>query len=232
MNKHLRSLFLASPLFCLLFSIIETHACAGQDVIFTNITITSVSPGSYQYTYQIKNIGTVDIAFNQLVIQNYVSTDDQVGNDAAAGGSFIDNTSSAVLAAGETYNGSAGAYPFSANPQSSYPYLRANVYLSQDAECDVSNNNYFAFVEVTGIQPSLLANAIVNWNADTKDFTVNDWSGNTSALQYSVYASSGTFMLSGTTKRSEPTPLVGLQNGLYILYLSDGKKIYSKKIVY
>ncbi|MFL5752992.1 MAG: T9SS type A sorting domain-containing protein [Bacteroidia bacterium] len=232
MNKHLLSLYLLCSLFCLLLASNKTHACSGRDVIFTSITFTSVSPGDYQYSYQIQNIGTTDIAFNQLVIQNYVSTDNQVGGDAAAGGSFIDNTSSGILAAGATYNGTAGASPFPANPQSSYPYLIAQIYLSSDPECDAANNYFPALVQTTtGIKPSLLLSAVVNWNAENKSFTVSDWPGN-AELEYNVYTSAGMLMLSGNTRNNEPTPLGALRSGFYILYLSDGEKMYSRKIIY
>jgi hypothetical protein len=233
MEKYLHSAFLFCAFLCALLTSNKVMACTGRDVIFTNITFTSISAGNYQYSYQIQNIGTTDISFNQLVIQNYVSTDNQVGADAAAGGSFIDNSSSGVLAAGATFNGTYGASPFAVNPQSSYPYLIAKIYLSPDPECDATNNYFVTLVQLpAGIHSSFIADAAVNWLADSKSFIVNTWSGNSSALKYKVYSVAGTLILSGNTKEQESTPLNDLPKGMYILYLSDGEKMYSKKIVY
>ena len=235
MIKHIHSAYLFCALLFILFTSNNGLACTGRDVIFTNITVTSIASGSYQYSYEVKNIGTTDISMNKIAIQNYVSTDNQVGGGsyAAAGGSYIAYYSSDILAPGATYSGTMGVYPFSANPQNTYPYIVAYVNLATDPECDVANNYYVALIEVTAVtQSSHIANATVNWMSDSKSFLVSNWSGNSTALHYSVYTSSGILMLTACTKENETTPLNGLPNGFYILYLSDGEKIYSKKILY
>ncbi|WP_156027041.1 hypothetical protein [Sporocytophaga myxococcoides] len=127
-------LFLAMLL--LISAVSNTYACTGKDIVFTNITITSIIDDTYYYSYEIKNIGTTGIVLGQVVIQNYVSTDDQVGGDAAAGGAFISYQSTEILSPGETYSGTYEANPFPQNPQNTYPYLIAHLSLSSNDECD------------------------------------------------------------------------------------------------
>ncbi|MBO9702233.1 MAG: T9SS type A sorting domain-containing protein [Sporocytophaga sp.] len=226
------NLFLAM---LLLFSIIsKTYACTGKDIVFTNITITSIVDGTYYYSYDIKNIGTEDIVLGQVVIQNYVSTDNQVGSDAPAGGAFASFQSTDILSPGETYNGTFEASPFPQNPQSSYPYLLPQVYLNSDDECDKSNNYFAEFIQVsTAIaKPSQIAKATLNWDMENRIFTVRDWSGNKSKLHYSLYSASGVLILNGSTQKNESTPIKSLNNGVYILHLSDGENVYSTQITY
>lgn len=233
----MRYLLYSFSLFCtllLLFTSNKVHACSGKDIIFTNITFTSIADGTYNYSYEIKNIGTADIVLGQIVIQNYVSADDQVGSDAAAGGTFISYQSPEIISPGETYSGMYEANPFPENPQSTHPYLISNVYLSSNDECDVSNNYFTKFVQVsTAIaNPFLIENALLDWDIENKSFTVREWAGRNSDLKYNVFSTSGVLMLKGNAEKNEPTLLKNLNAGIYIIHLSDGEKVYSKKIEY
>lgn len=212
----------------------KADACTGKDIIFTNITFTSVEDGRYYYSYEIKNIGTTNIVLGQVVIQNYVSTDNQVGGDAAAGGTFISYQSTEIISPGETYSGIYEANPFSQNPQSTYPYLISNVSLSSNDECDVTNNYFIGLVQVSTsvANPSFTVNVSLNWDNGDKSFTVSEWPGRYFDLRYSVYSTSGVLMISGSVQKNESTPLKSLNNGVYILHLSDGEKAYSKRITY
>lgn len=212
----------------------KAEACTGQDIVFTSITVTSIASNEYQYSYTIKNIGTEDIEIKKISIQNYVSTDDQVGGDAAGGGANIAPTNQGVLAPGESYSGTRSVYPFPQNPQSTYPYIIAHVYIYPDEECDKTNNYIVTPIEVATsvLHSSKVTKAIVDFTGDNNSFIVKEWSGNQSVLKYSLYTSTGSLLVTGTTQKNTPTPLYRLQKGYYILYLSDGENEYSQKIVY
>ncbi|GAL83661.1 hypothetical protein MYP_888 [Sporocytophaga myxococcoides] len=212
----------------------KTLACTGRDIVFTDISITSIVNGVYYYTYEIKNVGTVDITLGEVVLQNYVSTDNQVGGDAPAGGSFISHQNVSILSPGETFRGTYQANPFPQNPQSTYPYLIVHVSLSSSDECDKSNNYFVGFIQISTAIPthSMAADAKLNWDVENKSFIVNEWSGAYSEIYYSIFSVSGVLMLNGIAQRNESTPLKGLSNGVYLLHLSDGDKEYLKRITY
>jgi len=235
MPKHLLSKSaLYASFFVLPFSMAKLHACTGHDIVFTHITFVSISPTEYTYSYQIKNIGTAGIALNEIVIQNYVSTDSAQGNDGAAGGTFIDINSKEVLAAGGVYNGTMGVYPFPQNTHDSHPYLVTEVYLNTETECDLSNNLYIGLIEMvpTGWQAPSIAQAAVNWNRESKSFSVDNWSTKTSSLHYTLIHLSGAIVCSGTAQQGQSTSLDVLKEGVYLLHLSDGEKTYLKRILY
>ncbi|WP_162144173.1 T9SS type A sorting domain-containing protein [Sporocytophaga myxococcoides] len=72
----------------------------------------------------------------------------------------------------------------------------------------------------------------MNWDVENRNFTVREWSGNNSKLNYSLYSASGVLILNGCTQMNESTPIKSLNNGVYILHLSDGENVYSKQITY
>jgi|GEM_PF-5856758 hypothetical protein len=241
MIKHVlsKTLFPLAAFSLLLFN--YAQACTGMDVIITKITFTGITSDTYTYTYEIKNIGTTSVPLKEIALQNYVATDAQGTNEVAAGGSDIVLSSNTdMLAPGDTYTGTMGAYPNAtggSHPQSSYPYLIVNMSVYPDTECDVTNNNYSALVELpatTGVQSRHTTTATVNWNNDTKSFTVKDWAGSTGTtiLQYTVISPSGMLVSSGKTAEEQSVILQALQSGMYIIYLSDGDNVYSKKIIY
>lgn len=243
MIKCLRSISLLMVVFsCLaITSANQAEACEGHDVIITNITITSITTESahyvYAYTYEIKNIGTAAIALNQIVLQNYISPDDIYGqNDIGGGGMHLASSSSTeVLAAGATYSGSDVMSVGKNYPPDSYAYFFTDIYLDSETECDINNNQYSGMIEVTatGNQSAHKATAHINWNTDTKSFSVKDWSGNnTAALQYTVFSTSGSLLFSGSISEGQVTSLASIQSGVYIIYLSDGENFYSNKIIY
>ncbi len=243
MVKHLRATYLITCMVSLLSltSFNEAVACEGHDLIITTITITSTyqtpSANVYSYSYQIKNIGTAGIALGEILLQNYVSANQtfEYDKDAAAGGAFIAYKSTDILAAGATYNGMYELILDLDHPVSSFPYFITDVYLDGETECDITNNTFVGLIELTatGTKPAHIASATVYWSIDTKSFSVNDWSGSyASALTYSVFTASGTLLFSGSTSEGQTTPLAALQSGMYILHLSDGDKMYSKKILY
>lgn len=242
MIQYLRSVLLLTAVFSFLSiaSSNQAHACTGHDLVINKITITSMYevPNAYVYvyTYEIQNIGTAPIALNQIYLQNYVSANQTFENnlDEPSGGAQV-SQSTTELAAGATYTGTAELPVDKENPVSSYPYFITDVFLNSETECDINNNQYVDLIEVitTGAKKANIATANVYWNSDTKSFSVSDWSGSQAAsLQYTVLAASGTAVASGNTAEGQSTALPALQSGMYIVYLSDGDKVYSKKIIY
>ena len=242
MLTSLRSISLLSLVFSFISFLIfsRAKACTGHDVIISNITVTSITsyPNyySYAYTYEIKNIGTAAISLGEIVLQNYVSANQTYeAGDPAAGGSFIAHGSTALLEPGGTYT---GTYEIAAGlnyPVSSYPYFITDVYLNSETECDLTNNEYAGRIETTttGTKNAHTAQAAVQWNNESKSFSVSDWQGsNTASLQYTIVSISGTVAVSGNTRAGQAVPLQGLQSGMYIIFLSDGEMVYSKKISY
>ncbi|MFN8415571.1 MAG: hypothetical protein U0U66_04485 [Cytophagaceae bacterium] len=239
MIKHILSKVLLSMMLTSLF--ITTQAstnCTGVDLIITNITFTSISSSAYNYTYEIKNIGTSAVSLSEIGLQNYVSTNGQIAGAQAAGGSSIASTNMNTLAPNATYTGSMSAYPTccGGGDNSTYPYLIVDISAYPTSECDATNNRMSLTIVMptsTGTQSKAIANANVIWNSDTKNFTVNDWSGAKGAvLNYVVITPSGTQVTSGKTTENQSVPLQGLPGGVYILYLSDEMLMYSKKIAY
>lgn len=240
MMKSLRTISLLTGffLFLSLICVNTLQACTGIDLIITKITFTSLESDTYTYTYEIKNIGTESVPISEISLQNYVSTDAQGTNTKAAGGSKIDfNGSAGIIAAGASYTGTMGAYPNAVGnyPLHAYPYLIVDVFIYPGTECNNTNNRITGKIEVitTDNQKQHIADAAVNWNTDTKSFLVNHWSGrNASMLHYNVFSTSGIVLLSGNTAEGQTTSLSAIQSGTYIIYLSDGEKVYSKKIIY
>lgn len=110
-------------------------ACTASKISISNVTFTEVGT----YTYKIKNTSAANISLSDLVLQNYVSKDQVIGSDAAAGGTSLSLYSTAVLAPGETYTGTYYVSRFAANPESTYPYFIMHVYIGAD-KCSVSND--------------------------------------------------------------------------------------------
>ena len=240
MMKHVLSKTLLSVM---LFTggIIYAHCaapCSNVDLTITKITFTSISSGGYNYDYEIKNIGTASITVSELALQNNVSTDEEGSTTQAAGGSDIDQSNTNTIAPGATFTGSMSASPTccGGTGTSDYPYLIVSVSSYPTVECNTANNSITVKIEMpvtTGLQSSHVADASVNWNNDTKSFTVKSWSGNSAAnLHYTVITSSGVQVFAGNTAEDQSVPLQGLHNGMYIIYLSDGDSVYSKKIIY
>ncbi|HSY62389.1 MAG TPA: T9SS type A sorting domain-containing protein [Cytophaga sp.] len=240
MNKHVLSKTLLTFTLSYLFLLSgqQVQACTGMDVIITKITFTSITTDAYTYTYEIKNIGTQSVPLSQISLQNYVATDAQGSDQQAAGGSnIVLSGNTGVIAAGDTYTGTLGASPNAVGnyPQSSYPYLFVTVSVYPGTECDNTNNTLAAEIEMTatGTQSKHVADAALVWNTATKSFSVSNWSGGTSsALEYSIVTTSGTLAASGKTNEGQSVSLQELQNGMYIIFLSDGVSVYSKKIIY
>ncbi|WP_018344995.1 T9SS type A sorting domain-containing protein [Cytophaga aurantiaca] len=239
MNRRILKKATLFLIVCFLFltSAQNLRACTGIDVIVTKITFTSITTDSYMYTYEIKNTGTQSVPLNQLSLQNYVATDAQGSNQKAAGGSnIVLSSNTGVIAAGATFTGTLGAYPNAVGtyPQSSYPYLFVTVSVYPGTECDNTNNTLVALIEMTttGNQSKHTADATLIWNATTKSFLVKDWSGSSTSLQYNIFNMSGTLCMSGFIEEELSTTLTSLQNGMYIIYITDGEKVYSKKIIY
>lgn len=208
-------------------------ACLHPDPAITNLTITSVSSGSVQYDYDIKNVGGDTLFYSNLTIQNYVSTDNVYdGADPSAGSTQI-SSSPTFLTPNQTYSGS-----FTATPSVStdtYNYLITELVYSS-TECDATNNENITSIPLlsatlNSINPT--NNVIVKWNSDAKSFSVNKWENNSAgSLQYKIYNPNGTLIFSSNTEIFETTTLPILSSGLYILIISDDQKMHSEKIIY
>lgn len=238
MIKHLLSKALWSTMLLgFLFSSQASTNCTGVDLIITNITFTSISSSAYNYNFEIKNIGTAAVTISEISLQNYVSTNGQIAGAQAAGGSSIASTNMNTIAPNATYTGTMSAYPTccGGGSSSTYPYLIVDVSSYPTTECDATNNRMSLTIAMptSGTQSKIIINANVVWNSDAKNFTVNDWSGDQGTkLNYVVLTPSGTQVASGKTTENQSVPVQGLSSGVYILYLSDEVRMYSKKIVY
>lgn len=231
----MKSLYIISA-FLLLFLIntSEIIGCTGHDIIITNITITSVSNGDdYAYSYTIKNIGTTNIMLNEISLQNYVSTDNQVGGDAAAGGSIISSSNTEYLVPGASFTGTFGFYPFPQNTTSTHPYLIVYVYLYPTSECDATNNYYTMLIQIT--TPTLSAQKVeakIQWSSENKNLSVEEWGGKNNTLQYYIYNLSGNLIQQGDIRLKQMILLSELTNGIYIIHFTDESSTYSTKIIY
>jgi uncharacterized repeat protein (TIGR02543 family) len=125
------------------------------DLVFTNLTITSITATSVAYSYTIKNVGGSDIAsLYNVSIQNFYSAN-TVFNDAddkAAGGSILGVN--AGLAANASYSGTfaaSGAVP------ADKPYVTAKIDWGEIiSEGNESNNTAFSAVPTENNLPDLV----------------------------------------------------------------------------
>lgn len=205
--------------------------CSASKITVTNVTFTEADT----YTYTIKNTSSSEIAIQNIMLQNYVSKDDVIGGDVAAGGAPIDFEDTDMLAPGATYTGTDFFNRNEEAPESSYPYVIMHFYIKGE-QCSVNDDaHYIGLVKVskpTAVQTKVSANANVVWNSETKSFLVNDWNGNSHAeLSYEIFSASGAHVLNGKTFIEQINSINGLKSGMYILYLSDGQQVYSKKIL-
>jgi hypothetical protein len=217
--------------FILILSLVNSYnlnaQCTGISAAVEDITITSVSSSSIFYNYTIRNTGTSTISTNNLLIQNYVTNDQSTTGAQAAGGSFI--LGSINIGPNETHTGS-----FESNNFPNYSYLLLNLKYFQSGGCQASlDEEYELIPPVSGLFSSSASekNSIM-WNTETKSFTIQDWDKSTEgSLQYQLFNVAGKLIVSGNAIRGEST-YINTQDGVYMLFVSDGKKSSSKKIIY
>ncbi len=159
------------------------------DLVFTNLTITSIADTRVEYSYTIKNVGesTIESLYN-VSIQNFYSAD-TVFNDAddkAAGGSILGVSTG--LAPNATYSGkyyASGAVP------ADKPYLTAKIdWGNAISEGNESNNTVFSVVSNENNLPDLVfTNLTITSIADTRveySYTIKNVGESTIESLYNV----------------------------------------------
>ncbi len=140
MLKRMLSLFVILATLCL--GAVSVGATSTADLRFTGISITSRTATQVNYTYTIRNDGTVTIpSLYNVSIQNFYSAN-TIFNDAgdvAAGGSILGVNRS--LAPGESYTGTFAAY--GAVPAGK-PYITAKIDWGNIVDESNENNNTVA----------------------------------------------------------------------------------------
>jgi hypothetical protein len=145
-----------------------------SDLIVTNLQVTALSP-YIQYSYTIKNIGTVSANLSAAILQAYVSSDIIFGNtgDLGAGGTYL----SGNLASNAVLNGTFSGGVVNTN---THPYLVIKVDNNNGiVECNESNNTYYTLIPIQTIaisspisgtftagQDVTLTHASTNWTAN------------------------------------------------------------------
>ncbi|ELR70859.1 hypothetical protein C900_03294 [Fulvivirga imtechensis AK7] len=125
--------------------------CPNADLIVSRITITNTpTDDNIQYEYELKNVGLDTMFLNRMLIQSYVSKDQVLGGDVAAGGAIFPSDTPYLLP-GETYIGNRGSYP-NTTTIAEYPYVIIEIKLKSGetmTECSTSNN--IGVAEITTI---------------------------------------------------------------------------------
>jgi hypothetical protein len=180
----------------------------------------------------IRNSGTDTLFLNELSIHNYVSTDNVYDvSDPAAGNTTI--AASGYILANQTYSGS-----FTATPSVSaitYPYLVTNLLYTGTESSTSDNTNITSIPAITtGIFASSAqqAPATVIWNYESKSFEITQWNNGSGNLQYNLFSPAGNVISSGNANLNQLVPVPVLSEGMYILVISDGQSINSKRIIY
>jgi Concanavalin A-like lectin/glucanases superfamily/Putative metal-binding motif/PKD domain/SprB repeat/CARDB/Fibronectin type III domain len=179
------------------------------DLVVTNLQVTALSP-YIQYSYTIKNIGTVSANLSSAILQAYVSSDIILGNtgDLGAGGTYL----SGSLASNAVINGNFSGGVVNTN---THPYLVIKVDSNNGiVECNESNNTYYTLIPIQTIaisspiggtftagQDVTLTHASTNWAANVSLELVTC----TGTTALAVVADGG--VASGTRTYTLPTTL-------------------------
>ncbi len=140
--KNLRFTIILLSLICFgIGDVLAIISC--PDLICTDLTITKVTHSTNNviyYDYTLKNVGNDTLWIKNIMLQNYIRTDSSysTGTGLAAGGAFINNSSSDYILPNSTYSSSYQAG--NTNALINYPYLVVIFYVSGDTECSNSNN--------------------------------------------------------------------------------------------
>jgi hypothetical protein len=113
--------------------------CSGSaELIISNLTITSIDAGrtSFNYEYDLTNVGDTSADLTQMGDQAYVSTDNAVGSDQAASGWPF---STSTLNAGQTIHVSFSSNIVGGGTVDDHPYLII-VVSGTVSECNTANN--------------------------------------------------------------------------------------------
>jgi hypothetical protein len=174
MIKLLPTLFLKLMAIILLIAPYSVKAqCTGFTFNIEDITVTSISPTYIQYNYTIRNTGSTTVSTDNLVLQNYITTNTSGGGAIAAGGSMI--LGSHDIAPDGTYSGS---YQANQSNLPTYPYLwlsldygvlgSCQVNLDQEYECLRPDAQFVSFT-INNTQPSSISYEfqLKNVGADT-----------------------------------------------------------------
>lgn len=210
-----------------------THAyeCLSPDAQFVSFTINNTQAASITYQFDVKNVGADTLFLNQLLLENFLSTNSTYdGSDVAAGSGQVTISGKTYLLANET-----GTATFTTSGSNSgYSFLVTKLTYSEQTECSTGNNEAIEPIPaIEGLFSSQAKEAdFIHWNSELKSFTVNNWTtNNTSNLNYEIYNATGVLQSSGNTSVGESTRITTKQ-GIYILTISDGVNKYSKKIAY
>jgi hypothetical protein len=122
---------------------IKSQNC--PDLACTSFTIEKIRANKFtnyianiHYSFTIKNIGNDTLLLKNIVIQNYISTDSNYNHGYAAGGAFIDPSSTKYLLPDSTYSST-----FDANTSYSLitnPVLIVRFYLVNQTDCNTNND--------------------------------------------------------------------------------------------
>jgi hypothetical protein len=143
----------------------------GQDLIVTELTVTSWTAAGIAYSYTIMNIGDepvnldgpTDSELDNVDVQAFLSFDTVFNNagDVAAGGTILGLSPLGYLDPGDTFSGS-----FSATPQTdpcSMPYLVLKVDWSNGVvEADETNNTLATLIDICAPRIDIKPDSDVN----------------------------------------------------------------------
>jgi hypothetical protein len=206
--------------------------CLKPDASFTSVAISNVQSATIDYDFTIKNTGGDTLFFDELTLENYLSTDNAFGGDVAAGSTLLTFHGEDYLLANQSYTTTYSA----GGAIASYAYLITKITYTGNSECTLANNEVVELIPpIAGVQGSstISGNNSIVWNFDKKSFTINQWGSQTSIgiLDYKLYNTSGILQKEGSANIGEST-MIGAMPGIYLLVVSDGHRLYSKKIQY
>jgi Concanavalin A-like lectin/glucanases superfamily/PKD domain/Putative metal-binding motif/CARDB/Fibronectin type III domain len=145
-----------------------------SDLVFTNLQVTALSP-YIQYSYTIKNIGTVPANLSAAILQAYVSSDIIFGNtgDIGAGGRYL----SGSLASNAVIDGNFSGGVVNTN---THPYLVIKVDINNGiVECNESNNTFYTPIPIQTIAISSPISGTFTAGQDvTVTYVSTNWTAN------------------------------------------------------
>lgn len=211
-------------------SLVKEFKCLRPDAELITLTIDEAQPTSVSYQIKIKNAGGENLILNDLLLENYLSVDNTYdASDISAGSGAVSVPSKTHLTANEVTTVVAA----STGAISGYNYLITKVTYSE-TECLTNNNELVAVIPAINGLFSTAADETnsISWNSETKCFTIHSLENTSGNLwQYKLYNSAGVLQNTGSTNKGQST-LLHAEQGLYVLLVTDGKKRYSKRIIY
>jgi archaellum component FlaG (FlaF/FlaG flagellin family) len=147
--------------------------CALADLAVGPVTITTVSGNTFQYHFEVKNVGHDTLFLNRMFFQTYVSQNGTYSAPYQAAGGSIFGTSAPALLPGQSYTAYWYYNPTTPADLTQYPYLIIDVGVAYGTmpECTLANNIISHYIGCTKAELVISSININNVSGNTFSYT-------------------------------------------------------------